>query len=352
MAGLKTRTIAAGFAAFRATGLHRLAARWTRGLGAILMFHRVRPWVERDFAPNRLLEITPDFFETVIRRVRAQGFDLVSLDEALARLDAGVSVNPFAVLTFDDGYRDLEDHALPVMERCGAPFTLYATTGYAEGTGRLWWEELEAAVSRLDAIDLPLESGEILQLPAATPQEKADAFDAIYWKLRPGPEESLLAAVAELARRAGVDGLELTREACLDYDGLRRLAAHPLCTIGAHSLTHAMLAKHDAATAAREIEESRAILAAHLGQPIRHFAYPVGDPGSAGAREFEMARRLGFASAVTTRPGMIFPEHRAHLTALPRLSINGNWQDAAFVDVLLSGAPFALWNKGRRLNVA
>jgi peptidoglycan/xylan/chitin deacetylase (PgdA/CDA1 family) len=203
MAGLKTRTIAAGFAAFRATGLHRLAARWTRGLGAILMFHRVRPWVARDFAPNRLLEITPDFFETTIRRVRAQGFDIVSLDEALARLDAGVSARPFAVLTFDDGYRDLEDHALPVMERHGAPFALYATTGYAEGTGRLWWEELEAAIERLDDIDLPLETGEILQLPAATPQEKAAAFDAIYWKLRPGPEENLLVAVAELARRAG-----------------------------------------------------------------------------------------------------------------------------------------------------
>jgi peptidoglycan/xylan/chitin deacetylase (PgdA/CDA1 family) len=62
-----------------------------------------------------------------------------------------------------------------------------------------------------------------------------------------------------------------------------------------------------------------------------------------------MAGELGFASAVTTRPGMIFAEHAEHKTALPRLSINGNWQSLDFAEVLLSGAPFALWNKGRRL---
>ncbi len=55
---------------------------------------------------------------------------------------------------------------------------------------------------------------------------------------------------------------------------------------------------------------------------------------------------------MTTRPGMLFPEHAAHPTALPRVSLNGLWQDEAYLEVLLSGAPFALWNRGRRLNVA
>ena len=62
-----------------------------------------------------------------------------------------------------------------------------------------------------------------------------------------------------------------------------------------------------------------------------------------------MAAVLGFASAVTTRPGMIFPEHRDHVTALPRISMNGNWQSLDSLEVLLSGLPFALWNRGRRV---
>ncbi len=44
---------------------------------------------------------------------------------------------------------------------------------------------------------------------------------------------------------------------------------------------------------------------------------------------------------------MIFPAHDTRRAALPRLSINGNWQSLDFVEILLSGAPFALWNKGR-----
>jgi len=125
-----------------------------------------------------------------------------------------------------------------------------------------------------------------------------------------------------------------------------------LCTIGAHTLTHPMLAKHDAAFVREELGRSRDEIAARLGRPVSHVAYPVGDPTSAGPREFAIAREVGFASGVTTRPGMIFAEHGAHRTALPRLSINGLWQDVGYVEQLLSGVPFALWNGGRRLNVA
>ena len=89
-----------------------------------------------------------------------------------------------------------------------------------------------------------------------------------------------------------------------------------------------------------------------LGQSVRHLAYPVGDPTSAGPREFAMAREIGYASAVTTRPGVVFPAHRDHVLALPRLSVNGDHQSLRSLDILLSGTAFAIWNRGRRVNVA
>jgi peptidoglycan/xylan/chitin deacetylase (PgdA/CDA1 family) len=95
--------------------------------------------------------------------------------------------------------------------------------------------------------------------------------------------------------------------------------------------------------------ESRARIAQMTGVNPRHFCYPVGDPGSAAAREFALAEELGFESAVTTRPGMLFTEHGGHLHALPRLSVNGRHQSLAALEILLSGAPFALLNRGRRV---
>jgi peptidoglycan/xylan/chitin deacetylase (PgdA/CDA1 family) len=95
-----------------------------------------------------------------------------------------------------------------------------------------------------------------------------------------------------------------------------------------------------------------AVIEAALGTRPRHLAYPVGDPTSAGPREFRLAQEAGFATATTTRPGVLFPEHRDCLTALPRITLNGEFQRLRYVRVLLSGAATALHNRFRRVNAA
>jgi peptidoglycan/xylan/chitin deacetylase (PgdA/CDA1 family) len=100
-----------------------------------------------------------------------------------------------------------------------------------------------------------------------------------------------------------------------------------------------------------ELENSRAVIEAALGVRPRHLAYPVGDRTAAGPREFKIADDLGFATAVTTRPGVIFPQHADHLTALPRISLNGNFQKQRYAKVLISGTATALNNRFRPVNV-
>src|SRR5918998_5575217 len=91
-----------GFAAIAASRADRWLRPVARGRGLILTFHHVRPWRERAFAPNRLLEITPDFLDRVLTLLAEEGFEIVALDEVPRRLVAG---GPrFAALTFDDGY--------------------------------------------------------------------------------------------------------------------------------------------------------------------------------------------------------------------------------------------------------
>ena len=345
MGAFKEQFIGAGFAFFRATRLHRGLATLTRGRGAILMLHHVRPYRAEGFAPNRLLEIEPAFLDAALGRIKALGFDIVSLDEALRRIVEPAD-RPFVVLTFDDGYRDLVEQALPILERHRAPFTAYVTTGFADRTARLWWLELEEAIRASHRIEVDV-GGAPLRLPAGSDAEKAAAFRTLYWMLRAGPEQRLLDVIGAMARGAAIESAALTERLCLDWSDIAALAQHPLCTIGAHTITHPMLAKHSNERVVTEMRDSRSRIEAEIGLAVRHFAYPVGDPTSAGPRDFATAAALGYASAVTTRPGMIFPEHRSAPTALPRLSLNGNWQSLDSLEILLSGVPFAIWNKGR-----
>lgn len=344
---LRHRVFAAGFAAIAATRADRWLAPLARGRGLIFMLHHVRPAAPSGFAPNALLEVTPDFLDRVLILSREAGYDFIPLDEVPERLSREDG-RPFAAITFDDGYRDNVDYALPVLRRHSAPWTLFATTDFADGRGRLWWLELEEAIRRLDRVEIAI-PGLTLSAPTVTDEDKSAVHETIYWNLRAGSEERLLAVIADLAERAGLEPFDLCQDLCMTWDELRELSGEAGVTIGAHTLSHPMLAKHDDATSRAEIVESGRRIARELGRAVSHFAYPVGDPTSAGQREFDFAREAAYATAVTTRPGHLFAGHRERLHALPRVSLNGLHQSDSAVRALLSGVPFLAWNKGRRI---
>ena len=165
-------------------------------------------------------------------------------------------------------------------------------------------------------------------------------------------EHDLAREIGALCARYGVDEAAICRDLCMSWDELKPFADDPLIAIGAHSITHCNLARQTEATARREMTASRERIEAAMQRPVLHLAYPYGDKGAAGAREFALARAAGYNTAVTTRPGMIFPESANHLTALPRVSLNGNYQDARILPVLTSGAATAMWNGFRRIDAA
>jgi peptidoglycan/xylan/chitin deacetylase (PgdA/CDA1 family) len=113
-----------------------------------------------------------------------------------------------------------------------------------------------------------------------------------------------------------------------------------------------MLAKLPEKAVRSEIDLSRSVIEAALDKRPEHLAFPVGDRTSAGPREFTIAAELGFKTAVTTHPGVLFPGHRDRLTALPRISLNGEYQRLRYVRVLLSGSATAVWNGFRGLEAA
>jgi len=348
---LRANIIRAGFDTLYYTGAHHLLRPLFAGRGAILMLHHVRPVRPGAFQPNRHLEVTPAFLRTTLAHLRAGGLDIVTLDEAARRLADRDDQRRFACFTFDDGYRDNRDHALPVMREFGAPLTVYVASDFADGVGDFWWLKLERLVSAVDSIEAPIGRG--LRLDSATPEAKMAAFGRLHaWLRGLGCDTDMHQAIDTLCRTHGVAVDGLGRELCMRWSELRAFASDPLVTIGAHTVSHCALACASAETATREMAASRARIAEELQHIPDHFAYPYGDRTAAGPREFDMARQLGFRTAVTTRPGMLFADNAALLTALPRISLNGNFQDERFLSVLTSGAATAVWNGFRRTAAA
>jgi peptidoglycan/xylan/chitin deacetylase (PgdA/CDA1 family) len=344
------RLFTAGVAVITAARADRWLRNLARGLGIVLMFHRVRPRRNVAFAPNQVLEITPEFLTAVLVELRREGFEIVPIAAVPDRLRSDRPARPFAVLTFDDGYRDNVEYAWPILKQNESPWTIFVTTEFADGQGRLWWIELERAIARLDRVVIS-RNGELLSLPSRTLDEKQAAFNAAYRQLRAGPMERLRTVTADLTSQAGIISDCPAAEFCLNWAELQDLAREPDVTIGAHTLSHPVLAKLRTTEALREIVESKALLERRLGRPIRHFAYPFGDRNSAGERELRFVRDSGFATAMTSRPGHLFSYHADHLNALPRVSINGLFQNRAALRALFSGVPFLLWNRGRMAEI-
>ncbi len=350
---MKKIIIRAGLETLYFSGMHHLMRPLIGGVGAILTLHHVRPARPDGFQPNRLLEVTPRFLEGLLTRLTRARIDVVSLDEMHRRFISGDFKRRFVCLTFDDGYKDIRQWAYPLFRKYQLPFALYIPTSFPDRLGELWWVALEAVIAQNTRIGMLID-GKDQFFECATVREKRELYDEVYGYLRRmKSEDDLRHFVRDLATRHGVDMGALCRDLCMDWQEIAELAADPLVTIGAHTVNHMMLKKMADESAVRaEMEMSRAVLEAALGKRPAHLAYPVGDPTSAGPREFRIAAELGFKTAVTTRPGVLFKAHRDHLTALPRISVNGEFQRQRYVQVLMSGAATAMWNGFRRINAA
>jgi peptidoglycan/xylan/chitin deacetylase (PgdA/CDA1 family) len=352
LALLKQTMIRGGLESLFFSGAHFALKPFVGGVGAILTLHHVRPPRSDRFQPNRLLEITPRFLKRVVKLLRRSRVDVVSLDEMHRRMTEGDFRRRFVCLTFDDGYRDTLTHAYPILKEAQLPFAVYVATSFPDRLGELWWLALEAVIARNERIGLIID-GRNRTFDCRTLAEKRILFDELYWWLRARPTETeLRAIVRDLAACYAVDIAAFCKDLCMDWREIAELAADPLVTIGAHTVNHPMLAKLPAKAVRSEMDLSRAVIEATLGARPSHLSYPVGDPTSAGPREFAIAAELGFATAVTTRPGVVFPEHRKQMTALPRISLNGEYQQLRYVRVLLSGSATAMWNGFRRAEAA
>ncbi len=322
-----------------------------RGIGTIFCLHHVCPGGGRQtaFSPNYQLEITPEFLQETISLCQARGYELVSLGEAVHRMGQG-NAKPFAAFTLDDGYRDNAIHAAPVFRKNNCPFTIFVAPGVADGTCELWWRALELIIADASHLDVEID-GRHFSMSTRQDQQKQQAWKTIFSLVKAMPEYEQRKWVRQVAARSGLDLGAYCRSVAMPWQDIVELNRDPLCTIGAHTMNHYAVAKLTDADALKEMRDSKTEIEKQLGETVEFFAYPYGDQAAAGARDFRLAEEAGFKASVTTRKGVVFPEHGKHLQSIPRLMLSGRYQKQRYLDALLSGVPFALLNGFRKLDV-
>src|ERR1700761_3460222 len=186
MKQFRNTVIRAGLEVLYFSGAHILLRPIFSGVGAVFMLHHVRPGRDDDFQPNRHLEVTPQFLRAVLTHLKSRGIDIITMDDMHDRLRTGNFARRFACFTFDDGYRDNRDHALPVMREFAAPFAVYVTSDFAEGTGRLWWVALERTIAKASSIEVKMGDA-TARFDTTTASGKRSAYNRLHDWLRALP---------------------------------------------------------------------------------------------------------------------------------------------------------------------
>ncbi len=257
----------------------------------VLLYHRV---ARTPYDPWELC-VTPEHFAEhleVLRRWRRMRLDQVRTSRWRIRRE-----EPAVAITFDDGYADNLHEAARLLERFDTPATFFISTGYV-GSGReFWWDELERILG----------------------EDGREEYFALYEKLRP---------LEDAARRERLDRMRAARgepsgardsHRVLTPEELCRLAAPGLFEIGAHTVTHPLLAALPASEQRRELAESRAWLQNLLGKEVASASYPYGGSGHYTAGTVRLARELGYRRACTTAGRRV--SRSDHPWELPRLNV-------------------------------
>lgn len=305
----------------------------------VLLYHRV---AAPRFDPQ-LLSVRPQYFDAHIEHLRTH-YNVIRLCDLGRAIQSGHVPHRSVVVTFDDGYADNLWNAAPVLERHGVPATVFVTAGYVDQQREFWWDELERAL--LVPIELrgPLtvdiqdrrhvwdfdggspaaEGWNVLSQQPWSPRQRCYAeMMQLLLPLDDATRASVLRAVLEWssAPAARAEYRPLRREE------LTALHRTDVVEIGAHTVTHPVLAAQSIVEQQREIKGSKSSLEAMIAGPVTTFSYPYGGRPEVSVHTVSTTRAAGFELACANVPHVV--TRAADPFFLPRFMVR-DWQPAVF----------------------
>ncbi|TAM42337.1 MAG: polysaccharide deacetylase family protein [Burkholderiaceae bacterium] len=274
--------------------LHLASPAGRTGRLSVLIFHRVLP------VPDPLFPTETDArrFTEVCGWLKSW-FNVLPLDQAVSRLKVGSLPARAACITFDDGYADNFQVAMPILQQHGLPATFFIATGFLDG-GRMWNDTIIEAIRSATSPLLDFSLLNLGQHSIGTLAERRAAIGALIdqIKYRPAAERiGVTEQIAQIARVQLPQGLMMTSQQV-------KLMHQVGMQIGAHTVSHPILAQLADDQAKDEIVKSKAFLEQLLDERVGLFAYPNGKPGEDySPQTVGIIRSLDFDAAVSTQWG-------------------------------------------------
>lgn len=300
--------------------LKRNGPRWE---GWHLFCHRVsvRTSDGSGFEPLESLTISPDVLDRVLSEFCSMAEPL-SLDHVVDSIGARKALpSSFFVVSFDDGYLDNSETALPILVKHRVPATLFATTGFIEGTVPPVERALADYLLHTDHVTLQISDSK-REWHTETTQTKDACYQELRGMTRPLPHGDRCRIIESLRPRCQM--VSDREYGFMDRDQLREWEGSQGLSVGCHSHSHPVLTGLSRRECSQDIHKSLSLLEEWLDEPIRHFSYPYGEWSPAVAH---IVRGADFRSGSTTRPDRLL--RGADVMALPRLEVRSSWVDTA-----------------------
>ena len=285
------------------------------GRGAVLCFHRILPdqLLDSKKGPNiEGLCYSCFQFEQLLQWL-SSNYKLVSMDDLEKHLVSKEKSFVIA-LTFDDGYKDNKDFALPLLMKYNCPATIYVATRFIGSDTSVWWFELWDYIEENETVSFTYK-GRKYQLNSDSLEQKEECFfilKRMFLLCNLAEQNELLMVVTKTSIRKSYRNYFLT------WDEIRELDCNPLITIGAHTQSHDSLAIANNLELNHELIGSKNTIEGVVGHEIKHFAYPFGNSTEANIREYIAVETVGYKTGVTLRSVVMGSNS---LTAIARIPV-------------------------------
>ncbi|MFC1938434.1 polysaccharide deacetylase family protein [Chloroflexota bacterium] len=307
----------AGYSFFRALNQPQVA---------ILMYHSVGTQENLGTVPI----IRPHDFEDQIAYL-CRWFEIMPFDKLVQCVQSkGGLPKRAAVITFDDGYKDIYLYAYPILKRYNVPATIFLTTGHIGTANPFWWDKVGYIIKNTKQATFELD--ELGAYSLRSNGSRLKTISRIVEGLKKVEDEKKELLIERLMTTLGMQlPANLGKELILSWDDVREMNDGDIA-FGAHSITHPILTKLSLKQAEYEIVQSKKDIEEKLNRVVTAFSYPNGQFSDFNSQIKKILKKSSFTCAFTTIPRMITPG--IDLYELPR--IDPGWDFNTF-KVGLSG---------------